>query len=150
MTSKIPYSLSWQLVAIPNNLDSQQVFPDVLSKSLLLLWLIPFDCHDTDVILFVVFFPKPRNHSIYNWVSSYGHIPISLSASILNSPLSPNFCNVAEKLWECHLFARMGPLMAAHLTLNMALLIQIKIWDFSLPWTVRLTLTLLRDVATWE
>lgn len=151
MTSRTPYRLSWQLTAIPNNLDSQQVFPDVLSRSLLLLWLIPLDCHDTDVILFLVLSPKPGNHSVYNWVNGYGHIPISLSASILNSPLSPNFCNVAEKLWECHLFTRTGPLMAAHLTLKMALLIHIKIWDLKkLPWTVRMTLTLLIDMLIWE
>lgn len=66
LTLRIPYRLSWKLIAIPNNLDSQQVFPDVRSKPLLLLWLIPFDCHDTDVILFVVLSPKPGNHSIYN------------------------------------------------------------------------------------
>lgn len=58
------YCLSWQLFALPNNLDSQQVFPDVQSKSLLLLWLIPFDCHGTDVILFMVFFARPGNHSV--------------------------------------------------------------------------------------
>lgn len=59
--------------------------------------LIPFDYHDTDVILFVVFFLRPGNDSIYNKANSYGHIPISFNASILNSPLSPNFGNAAEE-----------------------------------------------------
>lgn len=68
------------------------------SESALLLWLISFTCHDTDVILFKGLFQSPGNDSSYDFIDSYGHIPISLSASVLNRPLSPNFCDVAEKL----------------------------------------------------
>lgn len=91
----MPHNLP--VYCIPNNLSSYRVLPEVQTKSLLMPGLIPFDYHDTDVILFVVFFLRPGNDSIYNKANSYGHIPISFNASILNSPLSPNFGNAAEE-----------------------------------------------------
>lgn len=75
---------------------------------LLLSCLVPFDCHNAGAVLFMVFPPVPGNCSIHNEFSSYGHILISLSASIMNSPLSAEVCNVVEELWEGHMLERTG------------------------------------------
>lgn len=65
---------------------------------LLLSRLVPLHCRNAGAALFMVFPPVSGNRSIHNEFSSYGYILISLSASIVNSPLSPEVCNVVEEL----------------------------------------------------
>lgn len=90
---------SWQLLAFSNTPDSHQKCSLMGSPhSSYCLALFRLDCHNAGAILFMVFPPVPGNRSIHNEFSSYGHILISLSASILNSPQSPEVCNVVEEL----------------------------------------------------
>lgn len=76
----------WQLLEISNISDS---LPKLC---------IPALFHLVVILLCSWLFPSARKSQHYNEFSTYGHILISLSTSILNSPVSPEVCNGVEEL----------------------------------------------------